>query len=366
MDRGEVLAEVPRRVPTAMTPGHPVPGARMPRGSRHGSSTARTVTTERNGTRRSRCTPSAFSSSVQVEHHVVAVHAQLRHGRPVEGRRLASAPMWPPPPRGTWVLDLDGVIWLAGRPIPGADEAVGRLRGAGVRVLFATNNSAPTRAQLQRQLAHCGITAADEDLLRSSDVAAGLLAPGSAAVVLGEDGIVEALAARGVSVVPEGPADAVVVGITRRFTYDALRIAAAAVRGGARLVGTNDDATFPTPDGVVPGAGSILAAVATAAEVRARGGRKAAPADGGRHRGEGRRRRAAGRGRGPPVHRRGAGRPAGPAVRSGAVGGDPAGSGPGGNRRRGRPRRETDLVTLVGAGTRTLFLRPVEVPQGSR
>jgi 4-nitrophenyl phosphatase len=38
------------------------------------------------------------------------------------------------------------------------------------------------------------------------------------------------------------------------------------VREGARLVGTNEDPTFPTPDGLVPGAGALLAAVATAAE----------------------------------------------------------------------------------------------------
>jgi HAD superfamily hydrolase (TIGR01450 family) len=175
--------------------------------------------------------------------------------------------MWPPPPGGTWVLDLDGVVWLAGRPIPGADEAVARLRAAGARVLFATNNSAPTRAQLQQSLAHCGITADDADVLRSADVAAGMLTPGSTAVVVGEDGIVEALAGRGVAVVPEGPADSVVVGIARTFTYADLARAAAAIRGGARLVGTNEDATFPTPEGLVPGAGSILAAVATAADV---------------------------------------------------------------------------------------------------
>lgn len=174
--------------------------------------------------------------------------------------------MWPPPPAGTWVLDLDGVVWLAGRPIAGVDEAVARLRGAGVRVLFATNNSAPTRAQLHKSLAHCGITADDADLLRSSDVAAGMLAPGSTALVVGEDGIIEALGSRGVTVVPEGPADAVVVGITRSFTYDDLTRASAAVRAGARLVATNEDATFPTPEGLVPGAGALLAAVATASE----------------------------------------------------------------------------------------------------
>jgi HAD superfamily hydrolase (TIGR01450 family) len=174
--------------------------------------------------------------------------------------------MWPPPPGGTWLLDLDGVVWLTGRPIPGVDEAVARLRGAGVRVLFATNNAAPTRAELHRRLAHCGITADDADVLSSADVAAGLLTPGSTAVVLADDGVTEALARRGVTVVPEGPADAVVVGWTRGFTFDAVARAASAVRAGARLVGTNEDPTFPTPEGLVPGAGALLAAVATASE----------------------------------------------------------------------------------------------------
>ena len=173
--------------------------------------------------------------------------------------------MWPPPPGGTWVVDLDGVVWLMGQPIAGGDEAVARLRGAGVRVLFATNNSAPTRAELRRRLAHCGITAGDADVLSSADVAAGMLDPGTSALVLAGDGVVEALAARGVVVVPEGPADAVVVGWTRSFTFDAVAAASAAVRRGARLVGTNDDPTLPTPDGPVPGAGALLAAVATAA-----------------------------------------------------------------------------------------------------
>jgi HAD superfamily hydrolase (TIGR01450 family) len=174
--------------------------------------------------------------------------------------------MWPPPPEGTWVIDLDGVIWLAGRPIPGVDSAVARLRGSGVRVLFATNNSAPTKADLHKRLAHCGIAADHADVLSSADVAAGLLAPGSTALVLAEDGVVEALTGRGVTVVPEGPADAVVVGWTRSFTFDAVARAVSAVRAGARLVGTNEDPTFPTPDGLIPGAGALLAAVRTAAE----------------------------------------------------------------------------------------------------
>jgi HAD superfamily hydrolase (TIGR01450 family) len=173
---------------------------------------------------------------------------------------------WPPPPGGTWVIDLDGVIWLTGHPIAGVEQAVAALRGAGVRVLFATNNSAPTRAELHKRLANCGLTASDEDLLTSADVAAAMLAPGTTAVVLADDGVREALRARGVTIVEAGPADAVVVGWTRSFTFDAVAVAANAIRDGARFIGTNEDPTHPTPEGLLPGNGAILAAVAVAAE----------------------------------------------------------------------------------------------------
>ncbi len=165
---------------------------------------------------------------------------------------------------GTWVIDLDGVIWLAGEPIGDAAAAVARLRAAGVRPLFATNNSAPTRAELQRRLAGCGITAGTEELVSSADAVATMLEPGSSALLLAEGGVVEALEARGVRVVDRAPADAVVVGWTHDFDFQSLARAATTVRDGARLIGTNEDATHPTPDGLLPGSGALLAAVATA------------------------------------------------------------------------------------------------------
>jgi HAD superfamily hydrolase (TIGR01450 family) len=167
------------------------------------------------------------------------------------------------------VIDLDGVIWLAQQPIAGSAEAVGRLRSAGIGVLFATNNALPTLAELVDQLATVGIPAERSDLVTSAQAAASLLAPGSTAVVCAGGGVLEALADRGVTVVPEGPADAVLVGLTRGFDFDMLATAAAAVHGGARLVGTNEDATYPTPGRLLPGAGALLAAVATASGVAA-------------------------------------------------------------------------------------------------
>ena len=70
------------------------------------------------------------------------------------------------------------------------------------------------------------------------------------------------------------------VGFHRTFTYERLRAAAAAVHAGARLIGTNDDATYPTPDGPIPGGGAILAAVEVGDRARPRRRRQAVRADG--------------------------------------------------------------------------------------
>ncbi len=167
---------------------------------------------------------------------------------------------------GTWVIDLDGVVWLADQPIPGSADAVARLRRAGHAVVFATNNASPTVAELRQRLAKAGIKAGPDEIVTSAQAAASMLEPGTTAVVCGDGGVLEALAARGVSVVAQGPADAVVVGWTRRFDFDLLATAATAVRQGARFIGTNEDPTHPTPDRLLPGSGAILAAVATAAQ----------------------------------------------------------------------------------------------------
>lgn len=168
---------------------------------------------------------------------------------------------------GTWVIDLDGVIWLAGEPIDGVGAAVGRLRAAGASVLFASNNSSPTIDELRRRLTRAGIDAVPEEIVTSGQAAATMIDPGQRALVLGDDGVLQALAARGVEVVTSAPADVVVVGWTHAFDFQLLTLALRTVRSGARLIGTNEDPTHPTPDGLLPGAGSLLAAVATASGV---------------------------------------------------------------------------------------------------
>jgi glycerol-1-phosphatase len=164
------------------------------------------------------------------------------------------------------LCDLDGVVWLAREAIAGSPEAIARLRSAGRRVLFVTNNSSVVVAEQEQALLAIGIPAAG-DVLTSAGAAAILLSPGERVLVCGGPGVVEAAEAVGAVVVDDGPCDAVLVGFHRDFDYERMRIAATAVRTGARLIGTNDDATYPTPDGPIPGGGAILAAVATASGV---------------------------------------------------------------------------------------------------
>jgi 4-nitrophenyl phosphatase len=168
------------------------------------------------------------------------------------------------------LCDLDGVVWLSHQPIPGSVAAIALLRAAGHRVLFVTNNSSARVEVQEASLDAIGIPAAG-DVLTSANAAALLIEPGEQVLVCGGEGVVQAVVGRGASVVtgedPLERVDAVIVGYHRTFDYEAMLIASRAARNGARLIGTNDDATYPTPDGPIPGGGAILASIVTAAGV---------------------------------------------------------------------------------------------------
>lgn len=178
-------------------------------------------------------------------------------------------------PIKTVLCDLDGVIWLAHDPIAGSSEAVQQLQAAGIQVLFVTNNSFSTRMQQQQALLHVGIPT-DGNIITSAMAAASCIHSGERVLVCGGEGLIEEVGAVGADVVVayhhediSGDFDAVVVGLHRQFNFGVLSAALTAVRGGARLVGSNSDPTYPTPDGPIPGGGAILAAIEHATGVKA-------------------------------------------------------------------------------------------------
>lgn len=177
-----------------------------------------------------------------------------------------------------FLLDLDGVLYRGDRVIPGAPEAVARLRQAGGRVVFVTNNSARTPDHVADRLRGMGFSAQPGDVVTSAQATARVVAGEAGdgrdptAFVVGEEGIRTALAEAGIELLDDDPGRVgfVVVGWDRGVTYDRLRTASLLVRRGARLVATNTDATYPAPGGELwPGAGALVAAVETASGVAA-------------------------------------------------------------------------------------------------
>jgi len=189
------------------------------------------------------------------------------------------------PPRVRLVIfDLDGVIYRGSQPVQGAVELVAWLHERRVAVRFATNNSMIARAGYVERLGAMGIQTTVDEIVTSSSATVQHLrhhAPHVRRVLaIGAEGMREELAEAGLTVdmagdvIPASPGapldqryDAVIVGLDPGFDYGRLAAAMSAVSAGAALVATNADARYPTPAGFLPGAGSIVAALAAATGV---------------------------------------------------------------------------------------------------
>ena len=99
------------------------------------------------------------------------------------------------------LLDLDGVVYLGDAAVPGAPQALDKAADAGMRLAFVTNNSSRTPSAIAAQIASFGVAAAAADVVTSAQAAAtllaGRLAPGSAVLVVGGNGLRAAVRDRG-------------------------------------------------------------------------------------------------------------------------------------------------------------------------
>ena len=161
-----------------------------------------------------------------------------------------------------FIFDMDGVIYQGNRLLPGAAGLLARLRREGIPYLFLTNNSTTSPRGVAERLRDLGIEAEPAEIFTSAEATASLLQqekPGGRVLVIGEAGIRQALAAAGFTLVTDHrAADAVVVGMDREATYARLKEASLAIQRGARFVATNLDASLPTEEGLIPGAGSLV------------------------------------------------------------------------------------------------------------
>ena len=169
------------------------------------------------------------------------------------------------------IVDLDGCVWVGDEPIDGSVEAIERLRTAGKRVAFATNNSRRTGEDYVRKLWGMGIQASLGDVVTVGGAMQHLLAEtrrGMSTFVIGTDAMVGHVADAGLRVMNNTDlatrAEVVIVSGTEQVTYADIRTACLALRRGADFLATSRDPTYPMPDGLWPGTGAVLAAVETA------------------------------------------------------------------------------------------------------
>jgi 4-nitrophenyl phosphatase len=169
-----------------------------------------------------------------------------------------------------FLLDLDGTVYRGGEAIPEAVSFVRELKKAGIPFLYLTNNSSASPEHVAARLRAMGVQAEAEEVYTSAMATAAYLAQrepaGADVYVIGEEGLKRALELAGFRLVEENPRY-VAVGIDRQFTYEKLKAAARAIRGGALFLATNQDAALPTEEGLLPGNGSLVAAVSVASGV---------------------------------------------------------------------------------------------------
>jgi len=168
------------------------------------------------------------------------------------------------------LLDLDGVVYIGPHAVPHAASALAAAKAAGIACAFVTNNASRTPDLVAAHLRELGIDAEAADVVNSSQAAAHLIAnqvePGSTVLAVGGPGVRSALIDRGL--VPVDSAEptprAVMMGYGPDVCWRDLAEAAYAVAAGSLFVATNPDTSFPTPRGIAPGNGTLVAAVATA------------------------------------------------------------------------------------------------------
>ncbi len=168
------------------------------------------------------------------------------------------------------IVDMDGVLWLGDRPLPGLAEFFSLLREREIPWVLATNNSSKTPESFAAKLSGFGVEANPGRILTSAVVAAEYLArqdpPGTPVYVIGGEGLKLALGDRGFAL-SEQDARWVVVGWDRHLTWKKLARASLLIHRGAGFLGTNPDLSYPTPEGPVPGCGAQLAALTAATGV---------------------------------------------------------------------------------------------------
>jgi 4-nitrophenyl phosphatase len=168
------------------------------------------------------------------------------------------------------ILDMDGVIWKGDNSIGNLPDIFRSIEERGLQFIMATNNATLTIENFLNKLAGFGVQLKDWQVINSSLATVHYLhrnvSKSGPLYIIGEHGLIETLKDNGFYHA-ENDVLAVVVGLDRDLNYKKLKNASLLIQAGSPFIGTNLDPTLPTPEGLIPGAGTILAALETASGI---------------------------------------------------------------------------------------------------
>ena len=169
------------------------------------------------------------------------------------------------------IIDMDGVLYRGNQAMPRLRELFDFLRERGIQFVLATNNSTKTPQERVEKLAGMGVIISPEEILNSGQATARFLArkypQGTRVHVFGMASLRQALTDEGF-VWADEDVELVVASMDRDVNYEKLKRATLLIRGGAQFIATNLDPTFPSEEGLCPGTGSLITALATASETQ--------------------------------------------------------------------------------------------------
>ena len=167
------------------------------------------------------------------------------------------------------VIDMDGVLWQGDTPLPGLHEFFDTLRRRQIKFVLATNNNTQTPEGFVQKAGKLGVEVLPEQVVTAAVATVNYLQSnypaGSRIYVVGEAALKGMISGAGFTVA-DSNVQAVVATMDRQLTYEMLKRATLLIRAGADFIGPNPDTSYPTADGLVPGGGAIVAAIAAATD----------------------------------------------------------------------------------------------------
>jgi len=174
------------------------------------------------------------------------------------------------------IIDMDGVLWNNTQPIGDLPAIFNRIKTLGFKFILATNNATRTVAEYHTKLANFGVELEKGQVINAAEAVGIYLKEhypqGTHLYVVGQPSLKHTLESYGFIIAEEDTSDAkvVIASLDYSLTYDKLKLASLLIQSGCDFIGSNPDVTLPTPEGFIPGSGTVISALEIASGKRAK------------------------------------------------------------------------------------------------